>query len=93
MRQEFGDQVVFVHGQTLQHIFEISVRVVPIELGALNIRLMTAAARWPDRREPANNQFFRPIAMGLIWFSAQLLSIGSCPSSAKRVSAPQRLTL
>ena len=28
MRQEFGDEMVFVRGQTLQHIFEISVRVV-----------------------------------------------------------------
>ena len=36
MRQEFGDQVVFVRGQTLQHIFEISIRVMPIEPGALN---------------------------------------------------------
>ena len=36
MRQEFGDQVVFVHGQTLQHIFEISVRIVPVKPGALS---------------------------------------------------------
>ena len=44
-------------------------------------RLMTAAARWPARKEPANNQFARPSAMGRIWFSTQLLSMGSCPSS------------
>ena len=36
MRQEFGDQMVFMRGQTLQQIFEISVRIMPIELGALN---------------------------------------------------------
>ena len=36
MRQEFGDQMVFVRGQTLQHIFQISIRVVPIKPGALN---------------------------------------------------------
>ena len=36
MRQEFGDQMVFVRGQALQHIFEVSVEVVPIEPGALN---------------------------------------------------------
>ena len=36
MRQEFGDQMVFVRGQTLQHIFKISVRVVPVEPGALS---------------------------------------------------------
>ena len=36
MRQEFGDQMVFVRGQALQHIFEISVGIVPVESGALN---------------------------------------------------------
>ena len=36
MRQEFGNQMVFVRGQTLKHIFEISISVVPIEPGALN---------------------------------------------------------
>jgi hypothetical protein len=30
MRQEFSDQVVFVGEQTLQHILEISIRVVPV---------------------------------------------------------------
>jgi hypothetical protein len=36
MRQEFGDLLVFVRGQTLQHIFEINVGIVPVESGALN---------------------------------------------------------
>ena len=36
MRQEFSDQMVFVRGQALQRILEISVRVVPIEPGALS---------------------------------------------------------
>ena len=36
VRQEFGDLTVFVRGQTLQHIFEISVGIVPVESGALN---------------------------------------------------------
>ena len=36
MRQEFGYQMAFVRGQTLQHILEIGVRVVPVEPGALN---------------------------------------------------------
>ena len=36
MRQEFGDQMVFVRGQTLQHIFQVGIRVVPIEPGALS---------------------------------------------------------
>ena len=36
VRQEFCDQMVFVRGQALQHIFEIGIGVVPIEPGALN---------------------------------------------------------
>jgi hypothetical protein len=36
---------------------------------------MTAAARLPARKEPANNQFERPMAMGRIWFSIQLLCV------------------
>ena len=36
MRQGFGDQMVFVRGQALHHIFGISAGVVPIEPGALN---------------------------------------------------------
>ena len=36
MRQEFGDQMVFVRGQAQQHILEISVGVDPVKPGALN---------------------------------------------------------
>ena len=36
MRQEVGDQVVFVRGQTLQHIFQIGIGIMSIEPGALN---------------------------------------------------------
>ena len=36
VRQKFGDLMVFVRGQTLQHILEISVGIVPVESGALN---------------------------------------------------------
>ena len=32
-----------------------------------------AAARWPARSEPANNQLALPMAHGRIWFSTQLL--------------------
>ena len=35
MRQEVGDEMVFVRGQTLQHIFEVGVGVMPVEPGAL----------------------------------------------------------
>ena len=64
MRQEVGDQMVFVCGQTLQHIFQIFVRVMPVELGALNqtyhSRCPLPAARCPVRSKPANNQLPRP---------------------------------
>ena len=36
MRQEFGDLMIFVCVQTLQHIFEINVRIVPVQSGARN---------------------------------------------------------
>ena len=36
MRQEFSDQIVFLRGQMLQHIFEIGVEVMPVQIGALN---------------------------------------------------------
>jgi hypothetical protein len=42
---------------------------------------MIAAARLPARRLPAKSQLERPIAMGRIWFSTQLLSAGRSPSS------------
>ncbi len=39
---------------------------------------MMAAALFPARRLPAaNSQFFRPLAMGRMRFSIQLLSIGT----------------
>ena len=45
------------------------------------IKLMIAAARLLLRSDPANNQFERPSAHGLIWFSTALLSMGTAPSS------------
>lgn len=36
MRQEVGDQMVFVRGQTPQNVLEIDVGVVPVKPGALN---------------------------------------------------------
>ena len=43
------------------------------------IKLMIAAARLPLRSDPANSQFEHPSAYGRIWFSTQLLSIGTAP--------------
>jgi hypothetical protein len=37
------------------------------------MRLITAAARWPARNDPANSQFERPSAIGRMRFSTQLL--------------------
>jgi len=42
---------------------------------------MIAAARLPARSEPAKSQFLRPMAIGRIWFSIQLLSMGTFPSA------------
>lgn len=54
---------------------------------------MIAAARLPARRLPANSQFDRPRAIGLIWFSTQLFEIGTSPSLTKCVSSLQRFRL
>ncbi len=40
---------------------------------------MIAAARLLLRNDPAKSQFLRPRAHGRIWFSAQLLSMGTAP--------------
>jgi hypothetical protein len=47
---------------------------------------MMAAARLPARKLSANSQLLRPSAIGRIWFSTQLLSMGKAPSSTKRVA-------
>ena len=36
MRQQFFDLAVLVRRQTSQHIFQIGIRIMPVELGALN---------------------------------------------------------
>ena len=92
MRQQLLDPAGPVRGQSREHILEIGIGVVPF-MRADCTKLMTAAARWPARRLPANSQLALPMAIGRIWFSIQLLSTGSCPSSMKRVSAGQRLRL
>lgn len=45
------------------------------------IKLMIAAARLPLRNDPAKSQYLRQRTHGLIWFSAQSLSMGTVPSS------------
>lgn len=80
MRQQFLDPTGRLRGQPLQHVLEVGVRIVAIDVGRVH-QLMTAAARWPARRLPANSQFDLPSAIGLIWFSTQLLEMGTSPSS------------
>ena len=36
MRQEFGDLMVFMRGQVCQHILQARIRVMTVELSALN---------------------------------------------------------
>ena len=52
-----------------------------------------AAARWPARSDPVNNQFFLPKAIGRMMFSTGLLSMGKRPSLAYRLKAAQRRKL
>lgn len=52
------------------------------------------AARWPARTEPANNQLLRPRAHDRIWFSTQLLSMGTAlPPPAADEAGAQAVTL
>ena len=92
MRQQLVDAAVQVGGQPGEHVLEIRPRVMPVQLG----RLQQAhdhggalACQFAAGEEP----LFRPIAQGRIRFSQWLLSIGTSPSSRKRVSAPQRFRL
>jgi hypothetical protein len=51
-------------------------------------RLITAAARWPARRLPANNQFDLPMATGLMWFS----TLAADNYLERRVASPVNVT-
>lgn len=54
---------------------------------------MIAAARFLLPSDPAKSQLLRQRAHGRIWFSAQLLSMGTVQSSRQRDSAAQRFRL
>jgi hypothetical protein len=56
VRQQFVDPAGRLRWQPLEHVAHVRVGVVPVE-PAECIRLMTAAARLPARRLPANSQF------------------------------------
>ena len=57
----------------LKHVPQVDVRIVPV-IRAEWIRDMTAAARLPARKLPANSQFERPMAIGRIWFCCRRAS-------------------
>ena len=80
MRQQFVDAAGRLSRQPLEDVAQVGVGICPLSRAEWT-RLMMAAARLPARRLPANSQLVRPLAIGRIWFSTQLLSIGRSPSS------------
>ena len=72
-------------GRRVRTSFKYAYGSCPLSLADC-IKLMIVAERWPASNEPANSQFFLPMAHGRIWFSYQLLSIGRSPSSRGAVS-------
>lgn len=69
--QKFSDPTGLVSGQPGEHVLEIGIGVMPIHA------LIGSGSSWPQhagpRRLPANSQLARPMAIGRIWFSIQLL--------------------
>jgi hypothetical protein len=88
--QQGIDLAVGAGRETFQDTGQPLQRIEPIELGGGQQALDRGSG--PARSEPANSQFFLPIAIGRIEFSTGLLSIGRVPLSAKRSSASQRLS-
>ncbi len=76
MWKKFGDFAVGASWQARQDILQISEGVMAIKLGGLD-QAHDGGARWPARRLPAKSQFFRPVAIGRMQFSIQLLSMGT----------------
>jgi hypothetical protein len=56
MRQQLFDPAGRVRWQPLEHVLEVGVRIVPVELGRVH-QAHHRAARLPARRLPANSQF------------------------------------
>lgn len=79
MWQQFIHPAVRMRRQPIQHVLQIGIRIMSIELGRLN-QAHDGRPRLPARTEPTKSQFL-PKAIGRIWFSIQLLSMGNCPSS------------
>jgi len=75
--EQFGDAPGRLRRQTLRDVpsFRPACGSCPFRRAECTW-LMLAAARLPARRHPANCQLLRPIAIGPIWFSTELLSAG-----------------
>ena len=81
MWQELVNAASRVSRQALEHVLEIAVRIVSVELRGLYEAHDDRGASPPARSDPANIQFDLPRATGLMRFSIQLLAMGKLPSS------------
>ena len=79
MRQQFGNPTGPLGWQSRQHIFEVGIRIMPID--ARRLDQAHDRRRFPLRSDPANNQFEHPSAQSRIKLSIWLLSMGAAPSS------------
>ena len=88
MRQQFGDQMVFVRGQTQQHIFEINLGIMPVKPGALN-QAHDGSRTLARQQEACEQPVFAPYSHGpdLVFCSVivdwQLLIIPQCQNSCR----------
>jgi len=82
-----GD-ATFAHNSKL--IVEHDYASGPLDAGEFDLGWAVEFVEHVDECHVPN---FMATATGRIWFSTQLLSIGNCPSSRKRMSAPHRLRL
>ena len=92
MRQQLSQVALLERGQALEHVFQVSPRIVPIELGRLDQASAARPKSSPACCEPTNSPLRRPKTSGRTEFSSALLSMGTWPSSRKRVSAAQLLS-
>jgi hypothetical protein len=95
MRQQLFNATGQLRGQPAQHVLDAAVWIVPIQLGRVpqTHHRSGALPRLKRTSEPANSHLLRPMVIGLIWFSTQLLSAGRSPPSMNPISAGQRFKL
>ena len=60
MRQEFGDQMVFVRGQALQHVFEIGIPIGIGEYLRMAVSTFSSAASLASDHRPRSVGEMRP---------------------------------